>query len=183
MIEKLDVLDKYTKIDIERTLKIEGPDGVDWIWLITHTQLPDSFLTKYSNYLHWDLLSSYNRFSEKRIEKFKDKLDWSVISYTQIMSEKFMIKHKSEIDWDHAIVFQVMTKKFLNKICHKSNIPRPDYIYLYDNGTNPKCNAAYLKLLSLGEKITWNNVLRICMPYDRYIACSLYLEWKEMRHI
>jgi hypothetical protein len=123
VIEKLGIeKEDYLKIYLCRQCRIKLIKTSifdDWFSISCIPNLPNEFIEKYKDKVHWPHISKYQKLSEEFIEKFKDKVYWYHISKYQKLSEEFIDKYKDKINWYCISRFQKLSEEFIEKFKNK----------------------------------------------------------------
>src|SRR5699024_6106619 len=70
-------------------------------WNKISSEIEESLVERFEDYIKWNYLSSSNKLSEKFIIKYSNKLNWKLMSRHQKLSERLMEKHLEELDWKY----------------------------------------------------------------------------------
>ena len=94
-------------------------DKIHW-YIVSSQNLSDSFLEEFIDKIEWGVASQEQKMSEQTIRKFKDNVNWCIISKRQILSENFISEFKNKVDWYNIITYQNLSIEFINE--HKDFI-------------------------------------------------------------
>lgn len=116
----------------------EYKENFNWTSITSQKMDDQEFLTKYSDFIDFELINSKMRFSYSIeynfYETFKDKFDWGRLSRWADMAEDFIDMFHDKLDWSVLCRTQGLTSYLLNKYYDKLILS--DLRYNYHIETN-----------------------------------------------
>jgi len=113
------MLEKIRKLFNNNNLQIEDLRTNQWKIISYSLKLPEKFIEKFKDEVHWGYISARQTLSEPFIEKFKDKVNWYYISYSQTLSEPFIEKFQDYVCWEYISEDQKLSESFIEKFKDK----------------------------------------------------------------
>lgn len=105
-------------------IKLIEKVGVDNIkksyWFdISFSQLPETFIKKFKDYIDWTIFLENNKCSEKFLIKYEKYLDWTAVSQWQDLSESFIEKYQKKVNWFEIFQGQELSEEFCKRWKYK----------------------------------------------------------------
>lgn len=111
----------------------EFKDNFNWDSLTTQKMENQEFLSKYKDYINFELINQSMRFSYtidyNFYEENNEKLDWVRLSRWANMAEDFIDLYHDRLDWSVLCRSQGLTEYIMNKYFHKLIITDLRYNY------------------------------------------------------
>ncbi len=87
-------------------------NSLDWP-TISKFDLPESFIRKYAEFVHWRTITHCNQLSSAFIEEHIDRVDWHEISLRYSLSDTFMRKWIDRLDTSIICHTQKLSLQFI----------------------------------------------------------------------